>query len=594
MVPSSKTAALLPLKRVRVWFMLISFTIAIFGLRLFYLQIIRYDHYKTAALSDQLKQYELPAARGVISAYDSGEPVPIVLNQTLYTIYADPAFVKPKKIGEISDTLVGMFGGNLSDYKERLTRQGSRYVILAKEVPKAKKDQLLKHEFAGTGGQSQSYRTYPQGQLAAQLLGFVDNRGKGVYGVEQALNDKLTGIPGQLKAITDVHGVPLAANVSNVSVPAQSGDDVQLTIDLGMQQQMEAILKRVYKETKSKGINAVIIDPYTGQIKAMSNYPTYNPAHHGDVKDFSVFKNGVVSNTIEPGSIMKPLTAAAALDRGAVTPTTTFYDPSHWLVDGFNITDIAEDGPAGQQSVQSTLYKSLNTGATWFLMRMGGSGTTVNAKGIDIWHDYMTNHYRLGHDTGVEQGYESAGLIPPTDPSLPARSLKFANTTFGQGVLITPLQMAIAYSSIINGGTLYKPTVVSSTTDASGKTTQNKPKVVNNAVVKPWVSKAMIPMMENIVTQYPREGFANMIFPKNYMIGGKTGTAQVAMPGGGYDPTLENGTYGGFIGGKKPQYVIVVYNVEPDVYSYSGSHAAMPVFSALAHMLIDGGYVTPK
>ena len=184
--------------------------IAIFGLRLFYLQIIRYDHYKNAALSDQLKQYEIPANRGIIYAYDGTTSVPIVLNQTLYTIYADPAFMKqPDKV---ASTLANILGGLPADYRSKLTENGRRYVVLAKKVSKAKQAQLLKYEYAGLGAQPESYRVYPQGSLASQTLGFVNDAGQGVYGVEQALNKQLSGTPGRLKAITDVHGVPLVAN----------------------------------------------------------------------------------------------------------------------------------------------------------------------------------------------------------------------------------------------------------------------------------------------------------------------------------------------------------------------------------------------
>jgi cell division protein FtsI/penicillin-binding protein 2 len=592
MVPSDKSAALMPLKRIRVWYTLIILIIAVFGLRLFYLQIIRYDHYKTAALSDQLKQYEIPAARGIISAYDGDAAVPIVLNQTLYTIYADPAFIKhPDKV---ASTLADVLGGQPSDYADKLTRKGSRYVILAKKVSKATKAKLLKYEYAGLGAQEQSYRVYPQGSLASQLLGFVNSENKGVYGIEQALNTTLTGTPGRLKAITDVHGVPLAASEGNVSVPAVAGKKVQLTIDLGMQKQMENILKDQYKKTHSEGLSAVIIEPNTGRIKAMANYPTYDPSHSADVKDLGLFQNNVVTRAIEPGSTMKPFTAAAAIDQGAVTPTTTFYDPSHWLVNGYNITDIEEDGGAREQSVKSTLTLSLNTGATWLLMRMGGSNDTVKQKGIQAWHDYMVKHYRFGKDTNIEQGYESAGYVPPADKSRPALELTYANTSFGQGVQTTALQMAGALSSVLNGGTYYQPTLIHGYTDASGQTMTNKPKVLNSGVVKRSTSKALAPLMQAVVERYRSVGFSYLKFPDNYIVGGKTGTAQVAQPGGGYYKDKFNGTYMGFVGGNTPQYVIVVYNIKPNVPGYAGSLGGQPVFADLAHMLIDNGYVTPR
>lgn len=580
-------AALLPLKRTRVWYGVLLLIVAIFAVRLFYLQIIRYDHYKQAALSDQLRQYEIPAARGTISAYDGTDSVPIVLNQTLYTVYVDPVYIT--HADKVATALSNVLGGSPDDYTERLTREGTRYVVIAKKVSKATKAKLLSYDYPGVGAQAESYRVYPQGTLAAQVLGFVNNEGKGTYGIEQALNDKLTGQPGLLKAITDVHGVPLAASRDNVSTAPQPGTGVQLTLDLGMQKQMERILKEQYKKTRSQGLSAIIMDPTNGAIKAMANYPTYDPANYGNVDDASVYQNAAVSRAIEPGSTMKPLAAAAALDQGVVTPTTTFYDPAAWTIDGYTITNIEEDGGAREQSVSSTLSLSLNTGAVWLLMRMGQQGNTVNQKAINKWHEYMVDHYRFGKETGIEQGYESAGVVPSTNQS----ALTFANTAFGQGVQTTALQMANALASVLNGGTYYQPRLVAGYKDGNGDISRTKATILDRDVVSNRVSKAMVPLMENVVKTYYNDGFYFMNFPDSYSVGGKTGTAQIAEDGG-YLDTIFNGTYMGFVGGDTPQYVIAVYNIKPNVPGYAGSLGGQPVFADLAHMLIDNGYVTPK
>jgi cell division protein FtsI/penicillin-binding protein 2 len=327
----------------------------------------------------------------------------------------------------------------------------------------------------------------------------------------------------------------------------------------------------------------------------MANYPTYDPANYQTASDPSVFQNAAVSNAIEPGSTMKVLTTASALDQGVVQPDSNFYDPAHWVVDGFNITDIEEDGGARQQTISSILSLSLNTGATWMLMQMSQpGGTTITQKGVDAWHDYLVNHYRFGQYTNIEQGYESAGVVPTDDPTAPARALKFANTTFGQGIQLTALQMAAAVSGVVNGGTYYQPTLIDQIVYADGSTTTNSPKILIHNVVKPSVSAEMLPLMENVVTTYAGEGFDYMHFPSDYIVGGKTGTAQIASPAGGYYADKFNGTYTGFVGGDKPQYVIVVYNIEPNVVGYAGSHGGQPVFADLAHMLINDSFVTPK
>jgi cell division protein FtsI/penicillin-binding protein 2 len=262
------------------------------------------------------------------------------------------------------------------------------------------------------------------------------------------------------------------------------------------------------------------------------------------------------------------------------------------LVNGFNITDIEQDGGPRQQSISSILSLSLNTGAVWLLMQMGGG--QINQKGIEAWYNYMVNHYRLGQPTGIEQGYESPGYVPKPNISNPSIDLTYADSAFGQGVQLTALQLAAADSAVLNGGTYYKPTLVDKVISPDGQVTVNNPKVEEKNVVSPQVAKDMEPLLENVVTTYLGEGFGYMNFPSQYIVGGKTGTAQIAQPGGGYYPNTYNGTYVGFVGGDKPQYVIDVFNTKPNVSGYAGSYGGQPVFADLAHMLINEGYVSPK
>ncbi|HLZ15144.1 MAG TPA: penicillin-binding transpeptidase domain-containing protein, partial [Candidatus Saccharimonadales bacterium] len=349
------------IRRAQWCFVAIVFVFGVFLVRLFYLQVIRYDYFHKAALSDQLKEYQIPATRGLIEAHSGGGVVPIVLNQTLYTLYADPSLVK--NAGQDADMLAAALGGKSGDYETKLKTSGTRYVVLARKVPADQKEAILKHKYPGIGAQAVTYRTYPNGQLAAQLLGFVNADGTGTYGIEQALNSELAGKAGMLKAVTDINGVPLAASSGNVDIAPTSGANVVLTVDMAMQQQLENILAQGVKNAKSDSGSALIIDPNTGAVKAMANWPTYDPSNFGDVADPSVFNNAAVSSPLEVGSIMKTLTTAAALDQGVVSPGETYSDPAHWMVDGFNITNIEEDGGAGTKSIADILNLSLNTGA---------------------------------------------------------------------------------------------------------------------------------------------------------------------------------------------------------------------------------------
>jgi len=586
----TQSSAAIALKRVRFWFAALIIILSIFIVRLFYLQIIKYNYYHQAALSDQLKQYEIAPTRGIIEAQESGQAVPIVLNQTLYTLYADPTLVKNYKT-DASD-IAKVIGGTPSDYYGELLTQETRYVVIAKKISATQSNAILKYQLPGIGTQGQDYRVYPQGQLASQLLGFVNDSGQGEYGVEQALNNELKGQPGMLKAVTNINGVPLASSKNNIQKNPVPGNNVVLTINVAIQQQLEQILKEEYQKTNSQGINAIVMDPDNGQIVAMGNYPTYNPVDYESVTNPELFQNGAVTNAIEPGSSMKTLTTSSALDQGVIQPNTSFYDPAHWVVDGFNITDIEQDGGPREQNIASILALSLNTGAVWMLMQMGGG--QIDQKGVEAWHNYMVDHFLLGQPTGVEQGYESAGYVPPANLADPSIDLTYADSAFGQGVTVTPIQMAGALSSILNGGTYYQPTLVSQTITPSGQTINNPPKVKKTDTVSPKVGPELIPLMENVVTTYLHEGFPYMSFPSNYLVGGKTGTAQIAAPTGGYYPNTFNGTYVGFVGGNEPQYVIVVFNNKPNVTGYAGSMGGQPVFADIAHMLINESYVTPK
>lgn len=587
MAPQNKKSVTQSVKRIRIWYGILLIVLAIFGIRLFYLQIIHYGYYRAAALSDQLKQYEIPPTRGAIYANDGGSELPIVLNQQLYVLYADPTFVKNAETA--AEKITPITGGDASKYTELMKTKKTRYVVLAKKLSPEQSKQITKLKIPGVGTIAQNYRTYPQGSLAAQVLGFVNDEGKGKYGIEQFLNKQLTGTPGQLKAITDANGVPLAASKDNISIPPKNGENVVLTVDLALQQQLENILAQGVKDAKAAGGSALIIDPNTGAVKAMANMPTYDPSQYFKVEDASVFQNSAVSHPIEVGSTMKALTTAAAINQGVINENTTYFDPASWIVNDFKITNIEEDGGAGTRSIKDVLNQSLNTGATWELMQMGGG--QINLKARQAWYDYLANHYMFGRETGLEQGYEATGYVPKPEENGAGINLTYANTAFGQAMTATPIQMGSALSAVVNGGTYYKPRLVEKTTDSSGKTTSAKPEVVKQGVISPRTSQVMIPLLQYVVEHH---NFSPGFDLANYIVGGKTGTAQIAKPGGGYYDHLFNGTYIGFVGGDKAQYVIVVFVQKPTIGGYAGTAAAQPIFGNLAHMLINNSYVTPK
>jgi cell division protein FtsI/penicillin-binding protein 2 len=203
-------------RRSRVVFTAIVIIMIIFVVRLFDVQVVQHAHYQAAALSDQLKQYQIPATRGLIEAHEGNTVVPIVLNQELYTLYVDPTLVKDP--ASVAPVIASVIGGSAASYQQEMVTKNTRYVVMGLKLSEDQSNAILSHKFPGIGTQGQDYRTYPQGSLASQTLGFVNDSGQGEYGIEQALNSELAGTPGLLKAVTDVNGVPLAANSNNVSI----------------------------------------------------------------------------------------------------------------------------------------------------------------------------------------------------------------------------------------------------------------------------------------------------------------------------------------------------------------------------------------
>jgi len=573
--------------RIRFWYAVLLLVMGVFIIRLFFLQIIKHDYYKKVALQGQLKEYEIKAERGIISAHDGKNTIPIVLNETKYTLFADPKFITNHD--SVGIALQQIIGGNANDYVTKMKLK-TRYSVLAKKLSKEQKDKISKLDYKGIGLREESYRTYPQGQLAAQLLGFVNEDGEGKYGIEQALGNDLKGVPGELKAITDAQGVPLVTNTDNIITEPKIGKRVLLTLDISMQKQVEDILKAGLDAAKSKSGSVIVVDPNSGAIKAMANFPSYNPAEYFKVEDGNVFNNDSVSSPLEVGSVMKVLTAAAALDKGVVSKDSTYNDPSFYNIDGYKITNIEEDGGAGVRSVSDILQLSLNTGATWLLMQMGGG--EINVKARTVWHDYMADHYRFGRLTGIEQGYESEGVVPDPIKGF-GLNLQYANTAFGQGVTMTPLQLAAAISSVLNGGSYYKPRLVDGLTDGAGVFTAKKSEKIRSDVVKPEVSRIIQNLMEYTVEKN-HNIYGMPVLRSQYGIGGKTGTAQIHKPEGGYYDDKFNGMFTGFVGGDQPQYVIVVRVNEPKISGYAGARAAAPIFSNVTNMLIDNYGVTPK
>lgn len=561
---------------------------AVFVVRLFYLQIIQHGHYVELAQAEQVKRERIPATRGEIYALNGSAPVKLVLNQTVYTVFVDPVVIMESgEKDEIIKVMKEVAGGNVRHkFEELLTKKDSRYQIIATRVTRAQADKIKDKKLRGIGFQAVSQRVYPEGQLASQVLGFVNAEGKGNYGIEGYLNDELAGVDGRLETVTDVSDVPLTIGTGNIRIPAQNGKNIVMTIDRNIQSKVEQAIADGLKRSNATDASVVVMDPNNGRVLAMANLPTYDPSRYYEVTDVALFNNGAVSAPYEPGSDVKTYTMAAAIDQNVARPTDTFNNTDYIRVGDRTISN-ATKGHTGVITFQTALTWSLNTGFVTLAQRLG-NGTEITRKARDTMYEYFHNRLGLGQLTGIELANEQRGIIiSPDDPD--GNAVRYSNMAFGQGLDATIIQVATGFSALINGGNFYKPTVVDGYVTDDGDYIKNPtPEPVKRGVVKDTTS-TMIKEM----TYEARQSFRGIDKP-GYYVGGKTGTSQV-IKNGVYADDETIATYLGYGGSDRdnPKYVIMV-SIHGEHKILGGSKDAMPIFTDISNWMLDYLKIQPK
>lgn len=560
---------------------------AVIVARLFFIQIVQHDYWTEKAAAQQTLQYTLRAERGEIYMMDGDEPVAVAMNSTVYTVIVDPMLADPN---ETKAKLTEILGDKrVAEWDDVFADRSLRYYIVGNNVERKAAEKVAEAELDGVWLQANTKRVYPEGGLASTVLGFVNAEGVGQYGIEGALNDELTGKDGLLKTVKDVNNVALSIGDDNVKVPAEDGDDIVLTIDRNMQYQVEKILVEQTKTLGYKNISALVMNPNNGEILAMANVPGYDPADFGNVEGAEEYVNHVVEDPYEPASVCKTFAFATGMEYGVMTASSTFNNENVTYVDNWPIKNSTQKTELlGMVDMQTAFNWSLNTGSTQVLRWLGGSETEINAQGRDRLYDYYYNHFGLGQATGVEL-YESVGLVYAPDEVEYGVDSTYANMTFGQNMQVTMLQVAAAFSSVINGGEFYTPTIVKGKLK-DGEIVDATPRKVVRKTVTQETSAAMREMLYNTRRAYR----ANGTDKAGYYIGGKTGTAQVIKDGEySFDETVA--TYIGFGGteGENPAYVIMV-RVWEDGKTAGGEAQALPVFNVLNAYVQDYLKIKPS
>ncbi len=548
--------------------------------RLFFIQIVQHDEWVEKAAAQQTLMNVLKAERGEIYMLDGDEPVAVVMNATVYTVIIDPMVAEQdeveKKLTEVlGDKRVAEWGDVFQD-------KSRRYYVVGKNVERRAAEQIAEAELTGVWLQASTKRVYPEGELAANLLGFVNADGVGQYGVEGALNDELVGTDGLLKTVKDINNVALSIGEDNIKIPAEDGENIVLTIDRNMQYNVEKIIAGKAKELGFQNVSAVVLDPNSGKVMAMANYPGYDPADYGNVKSAADYINHVVEDPFEPASVCKTFTFATGVEYGVMSPEKMFVNNGETTVDGWPIRNASQESfLLGDQTLQTAFNYSLNTGSTQVLRWLGGSETDINAQGMARLYDYYYNHFGLGQATGIEL-IEATGLLYAPEQVEYGVASTYANMTFGQNMQVTMIQVAAAIASIVNGGDYYTPTVV------AGKMVDGE--FVKNEEPKPvrqTVSKQTSETMREMLYGTRRAWRSNGTDKEGYYVGGKTGTAQVIKNGEySFDETWA--TYVGVGGteGELPEYVIMVRVWEENKLADGQKHA-LPTFNAIKDYVQD-------
>lgn len=548
----------------------------VIGARLFQVQIIEHNKYVAAAETEHTRKFELLAERGQIYMLDGSEVVPAVMNERVWTVFVDPSYVSNEK--EVRETLDKILGKKIFvDWDEVFADKTRQYFEVAKNVVWDEISAVSEAGLKGVGQKGTTKRVYPYGEMASSILGFVNANNVG-YGAEGALNSSLQGENGLLRTVADVNNIPLTIGDSNVEVPAVNGKDVALSVDTNVQRATERILAEALATKNASYASAIVMNPNTGRIYAMANLPTYDPEEYWKVSDISVYRNRVLEDPYEPASICKAFTFAEGIELGVISPTSTYNNTGSTQVDDRTIKNVWK-GMYGTITFQDALDYSLNTGSVEALRRFDGG--KITKKGRELLYGAYHDKFGLGEKTGVEL-YEAKGTVIGPNEGY-GLNVRYANMTFGQGMDVTMLQVAAAFSALVNGGEYYTPTAIAG-------------EVVNGVLVEKdlagpvrrSVSEETSSTMRQMLITTRRSSTAGQSDKRGYAIGGKSGTAETYDDAGTYTSDTTIASFIGFGGASAdlPEYVVMV-RISGEGQGLQGGADAGPIFTQISNYMID-------
>ena len=500
----------------------------------------------------------VPAGRGTI--FDR-TGVQLAIGEQTTTVYADPhELTEPRRVAVAAQHLLGADANQL--FPQLMNKRRS-FVYVARFAKPTDAAAFMKKGFAGVNSYPEEKRTYPQGTVASQVVGFAGTDNKGLAGLEVQYDKRLSGRPGKQIVVRDPFG--RAIDVIS-STPERDGSDLFTTIDHNIQANAELVLRQTVAQWGARGATAVVLDPTTGAVLAMAQAPGFD-ANKASRTPFDVQRNRAVTDTYEPGSTFKLVTIAGALSSNLVTPGTTFRLPYSIPV-ADRIVHDAERRGTETLSVAQILSHSSNVGAVTIAEKLGPSELM----------DWI-GKFGFGSTTGLDFPGESPGQVLPLDHW---SGSTIGNVPIGQGIAVTPIQMASAYAAIANGGVWVQPHLVERVGGAPARLKRHR--VVSHAI-----DLELKAMLTNVVDEHGATGNAAQI--PGYTVAGKTGTAQKPGPNG-YTTGKYVASFVGMVPVSKPRFVVLVTVDEPHGAIFGGVVAA-PAFKEIAKFDLQYEAVQP-
>lgn len=545
--------------------------------RLYFLQISSGDSFRAIA-ENQHKVFEiLSPKRGEIYLREgNGDLYPLAINRDLQMAYLVSKEVKDSERGDLIEKVSSILSLDESFVKDKISDPESMFEILKHRLSNDEFSQLKELNYSGIHFFPESVRFYPSGELASQTVGFVGSDGNkevGRYGLEAYFEEQLKGKEGRINQERDTGGRWISVADRDVD-PAENGDTLVLTMDHTVQYEVEKIIKEAVERHGADNGSAIVMEPKTGKILAMANYPNFNPNDYRSVEDMSLFMNLNVNLPYECGSVFKTITEAIGIDDGKIEPSTTYIDTGVVKEAGYEIKN-SDEKSYGLQTMTQVLEKSLNTGAIYIEKQVG------NKKFVE----YLAR-FGLGEKTGITLPAESSGNIKNLDAV--RRNIQFFTASFGQGITLTPIQLLNAYASIANKGMLMKPQIVEKVIHADGTEEEIKPVEIRK-VISESSARKVSEMLRSVVVN----GHGKRADVPGYLVGGKTGTAQVASTTAkGYEEGITIGSFAGYAPIDDPQFAVLVKIYHPKDVEWAESSAA-PTFGSIMKFLLEYYKVEP-